>query len=73
MTGHSIENAARVMDSFWDFEANEQKEPPAHDPDVEYLTPSEEFETVERGNPLPYKLPLKDRLPVSFMAQTENT
>ncbi|MGY8730640.1 MAG: molybdopterin-dependent oxidoreductase [Pirellulales bacterium] len=27
---------------------------------LHYLTPSEQFGTVERGNPLPYKLPLAD-------------
>ena len=59
--------ASLTLDSL---EANEQKEPPAHDPDVEYLTPSEEFETVERGNPLPYKLPLKDRLKIGMARKT---
>ena len=59
--------ASLTLDSL---EANEQKEPPAHDPDVEYLTPSEEFETVERGNPLPYKLPLKDRLKIGMERKT---
>ena len=51
-------------------EANEQKITPVHDSDVEYLTPSEEFETVERGNPLPYKLPLKERLRIGMERKT---
>ncbi|MDA7664280.1 molybdopterin-dependent oxidoreductase [bacterium] len=59
--------ASLTLDSL---EANEQKEPPAHNPDVEYLTPSEEFETVERGNPLPYKLSLEERLKIGMERKT---
>ncbi|MEC7863210.1 MAG: hypothetical protein VYC70_11365, partial [Verrucomicrobiota bacterium] len=50
--------------------ANEPKSSPANDPDLEYLTPSEEFETVERGNPLPYKLPIEERLKIGMERKT---
>ena len=50
--------------------ANEPKSSPVNDPDLEYLTPSEEFETVERGNPLPYKLPLEERLKIGMERKT---
>ena len=38
--------------------------------DLEYLTVAEEFGTVERGNPLPYKLPLAKRLEVGLERKT---
>ena len=37
---------------------------------LEYLTPPEDFGTVERGDPLPYKLPLEKRLEVGLERQT---
>ena len=38
--------------------------------DLEYLTVAAEFGTVERGNPLPYKLPLEKRLEVGLERKT---
>ena len=37
---------------------------------LEYLTPPEDFGTVERGDPLPYKLPPEKRLEVGLERQT---
>ena len=36
----------------------------------EYLTPADEFETIERGNPLPYKLPREKRLEIGMERET---
>ncbi len=38
--------------------------------DLEYLTHPNEFGTVERGNPLPYKLPLEKRLEIGLEKET---
>ena len=37
---------------------------------ISYLTPHADFGTVERGNPLPYKLPKKKRLEVGLERET---
>jgi len=50
--------------------AKDREDSPANEPDSEYLTPSEEFETVERGDPLPYKLSLEQRLRVGMERKT---
>ena len=34
--------------------------------ETEYLTPADEFETIERGNPLPYKSPREKRLEIGM-------
>jgi DMSO/TMAO reductase YedYZ molybdopterin-dependent catalytic subunit len=39
-------------------------------PDLEYLTPQEEFGTVERGNPLPYKLPPEKLRAIGLVRET---
>jgi len=38
--------------------------------DLEYLTHADEFGTVERGKPLPYKLPLEKRLEIGLERKT---
>ena len=38
--------------------------------DLEYLTPPNEFRTVERGKPLPYTLPLEKRLELGLERRT---
>ena len=38
--------------------------------DLEYLTHPNEFGTVERGNPLPYRLPLEKRLEIGLEKET---
>ena len=38
--------------------------------DLEFLTPPNEFRTVERGNPLPYRLPLEKRLELGLERET---
>ena len=38
--------------------------------ELEYLTPAAEFRPVERGDPLPYKLPLEKRLEVGLERET---
>src|SRR5258705_13905275 len=42
----------------------------ADDPVPAYLTPAEEFGTVERGDPLPYTLPLEKRREVGLERET---
>ena len=38
--------------------------------DLEYFTPQQDFGTVERGDPLPYMLPLAKRLEVGLERET---
>ena len=38
--------------------------------ETEYLTPADEFETIERGNPLPYKSPREKRLEIGMERET---
>ncbi len=38
--------------------------------DLEYFTPQDDFDTVERGDPLPYKLPLAKRLQIGLERET---
>ena len=38
--------------------------------DLEYFTPQDDFGTIERGDPLPYQLPLEKRLKVGLERET---
>ncbi|MDP6860353.1 MAG: molybdopterin-dependent oxidoreductase, partial [Verrucomicrobiales bacterium] len=50
--------------------AKDREDSPTNEPDPDYLTPSNEFETVERGDPLPYKLSLEKRLRIGMERKT---
>ncbi|MEC8987867.1 MAG: hypothetical protein VYB66_01375, partial [Verrucomicrobiota bacterium] len=38
--------------------------------DLEYFTPQDDFGTIERGDPVPYQLPLEKRLKVGLERET---
>ena len=59
-----------VSSKLWSAESHEHVELQRLVRELEYLTPPLEFRSVERGNPLPYKLPPEKRREVGLERET---